>query len=124
MLPTKIYEPLPYSYMLAGLISMVLLPSLLGVVSGALFFLAGALVWIVRSEHRREDDVFAERKNGPVPFWGYELLPFACLLLALTIFVLPFSQLYYPSAAILLVVGVQIWITRNVQRRHRTALLN
>ncbi|WP_290613223.1 hypothetical protein [Arsukibacterium sp. UBA3155] len=124
MLPTKIYEPLPYSYMLAGLISMVLLPSLLGMMSGTLLFMAGALVWIVRSEHRREDDVFAERKKGPVPFWGYELLPFVCLLSALIIFTMPFSQLYYPSAVILLIVGVQLWLTRNLQRRHRRALTN
>ncbi|SNY54589.1 hypothetical protein SAMN06297280_2686 [Arsukibacterium tuosuense] len=124
MLPTTIYEPLPYSYMVAGLVGMMVLPSALGVASGALLFLAGALVWIVRSEHRREDDVFADRKNGPVPFWGYELLPFACLLLALTIFVLPLSQLFYPSAAILLIVGMQLWITRNMQRRHRPALTN
>lgn len=124
MLPTKIYEPLPYSYMLAGIVSMVLVPSLLGVLSGALLFLAGALVWIVRSEHRREDDVFAERKNGPVPFWGYELLPFVCLVSALAIFILPFNHFYYPSAVILLIVGVQLWLTRNMQRRHRPALLN
>lgn len=124
MLPTKIYEPLPYSYMFAGLVSMMLVPSMLGVVSGALLFLAGALVWIVRSEHRREDEVYAERKNGPMPFWSYELLPFACLLSALTIFVLPLSQLYYPSAVILLIVGIQLWVTRNMQRRHRPALLN
>tara|TARA_B100001059_G_scaffold109412_1_gene109294 strand:+ start:51816 stop:52148 length:333 start_codon:yes stop_codon:yes gene_type:complete len=110
--------------MLAGLISMVLLPSLLGMMSGTLLFMAGALVWIVRSEHRREDDVFAERKKGPVPFWGYELLPFVCLLSALIIFTMPFSQLYYPSAVILLIVGVQLWLTRNLQRRHRRALTN
>ncbi|MBV2129435.1 hypothetical protein [Arsukibacterium indicum] len=103
---------------------MILVPSVLGVFSGALLFLAGALVWIVRSEHRREDDVFAERKNGPVPFWGYELLPFVCLVTALTIFILPFNQFYYPSAVILLIVGVQLWLTRNMQRRHRPALLN
>ncbi|MDX1538964.1 hypothetical protein [Arsukibacterium sp.] len=103
---------------------MVLVPSLLGVLSGALLFLAGALVWIVRSEHRREDDVFAERKNGPVPFWGYELLPFVCLVSALAIFILPFNHFYYPSAVILLIVGVQLWLTRNMQRRHRPALLN
>ncbi|KKO48378.1 hypothetical protein VT06_11800 [Arsukibacterium sp. MJ3] len=123
MIPAKIYEPLPYSYMLAGLVSMAFLPSLFGVLSGGLLFMAGALVWIVRSEHRREDNVFAERKNGPLPFWGYELLPFACLLLALTIFMLPFSQFYYPSAVILLVVGLQLWLTRTMQRRHRSALL-
>ncbi|MAA93856.1 MAG: hypothetical protein CML22_08915 [Rheinheimera sp.] len=124
VLPTKIYEPLPYSYMLAGCISMVVIPSLLGLLSGMLLFLAGALVWIVRSEHRREDDVFAERKNGPVPFWVYELLPFVCLLSAVAIFILPFSQFYYPSAFILLIVGIQLWLTRNMQRRHRPALFN
>ncbi|MDX1677766.1 hypothetical protein [Arsukibacterium sp.] len=122
MLPTKIYEPLPYSYMLAGLISMVLIPSVLGLLSGLLLFMAGALVWIVRSEHRREDDVFAERKNGPVPFWLYELLPFGCLVSAMVIFILPLNQFYYPSAVILLIVGVQLWLTRNMQRRHRPAL--
>jgi hypothetical protein len=124
VLPTKIYEPLPYSYMFAGIVSMVLVPSLLGVISGALLFLAGALVWIVRSEHRREDDVFAERKNGPVPFWGYELLPFVCLVGALAIFILPFNHFYYPSAVILLIAGMQLWLTRSMQRRHRPALLN
>tara|TARA_R110002126_G_scaffold16527_27_gene66081 strand:+ start:9590 stop:9982 length:393 start_codon:yes stop_codon:yes gene_type:complete len=124
VLPTKIYEPLPYSYMLAGLVSMLVLPTLLGVVSGGVLFLAGALVWIVRSEHRREDEVFAERKNGPVPFWGYELLPFVCMLTALMIFNLSFNHFYYPSAVILLIVGVQMWLTRSTQRRHRRALLS
>jgi hypothetical protein len=124
MISAKIYEPLPYSYMLAGLVSMAFLPSLFGVLSGGLLFMAGALVWIVRSEHRREDKVFADRKNGPLPFWGYELLPFVCLLLALTIFMLPFNQFYYPSAVILLVVGLQLWLTRTMQRRHRSALLD
>jgi hemerythrin-like metal-binding protein len=44
-----VYKALPYTYVLAGLSTMLLLRSTVAVVSGLIFMAAGAIVWSLRS---------------------------------------------------------------------------
>lgn len=53
-LPNWLYEPLPYLYVLVGIITAYSLDILLGRISGLLLISAGVIVWHLRFQHRRE----------------------------------------------------------------------
>lgn len=120
MLHQRVYEILPYVYMASGVLAMLVLTNLVAVFSGLLLILAGALVWILRSDHRRGDQMYQNSGRGRVPFWLYELQPFIYASGGLLLWQLGNNSYLYPSALILLVVGIQIWIMRATQRKHRT----
>lgn len=131
MLPTRIYEALPYIYMLTGVTTLVQLDGVLPMLSASLFFLAGALVWIARSEHRRTDYSYIQELHqsavGKIDFFMYELKPFLCALVGVLLMLEGRDLWLLPSALILLIVGLQIWGIRFSLRRHfdprmRTAL--
>jgi hemerythrin-like metal-binding protein len=52
--PRWLYNSLFYIYLGVGLLTIALLPSLLGRVSGALLIVAGATVWFLRYQYRHE----------------------------------------------------------------------
>lgn len=52
-IPKPIYEGLPYAYVLLGIISIVHLHNAVGVLGGGTFILTGALVFKMRSDHRK-----------------------------------------------------------------------
>ena len=81
MLPSAIYEPLPFLYLGSGLLLLSLAgqPALL--LAGLAFYLAGSLAWFRRSAHRRPDKSRQPRRRG-WPQWLYESRPFALILLA------------------------------------------
>lgn len=126
MLPEKLYESLPYLYAGAGVATLFLMPGhpMLLSLSGALLFVAGGLVWVVRSEHRRRDLDAHGRFPGLLPFWCYELLPFCYILTALMIFAWSSNPWLYPSAVIFLFIGNQLWFLRGSQRKHKNAGLS
>jgi hypothetical protein len=121
MLPDKLYELLPYCYVGAGVMTVFMMPGhpVLTSLSGSLLILAGGLVWVLRSEHRRMDLNAQGRYPGPLPFWFYELLPFGYILTALMLFAWASSPLLYPSAVIFLIIGNQLWLLRSSQRKHK-----
>lgn len=121
MLPNKLYEMLPFLYVITGILTLFLMPGspVLTTLSGALLFIAGGLVWIARSDHRRMDINNKQRSNGPLPFWCYEFLPFGYILFALLLIVWSSNPMLYPSAVIFLVVGHQLWFLRANQRVHQ-----
>jgi hypothetical protein len=120
MLPEKIYEVLPYTYVGVGISIMLGLDSWLALLSGLLITLAGAVVWILRSNNRRSDIKDAREKYGGVlPFWFYEMLPFSYVMLALVLFVVSSNVYLYPFAMIMMVVGVQVWGLRGSYRKHQ-----
>ena len=51
--PDWIYKPLPYIYMLMGVLIALPLPSVITVGSGVLFFAAGVMVWVNRYRYRK-----------------------------------------------------------------------
>jgi hypothetical protein len=87
--------------------------------SGVLLIVAGALVWILRSDHRRRDLHNESSRHGTLPFWLYELQPFMYVTGGLLLWQTSDNQYFYPSALVLIVVGLQIWLMRNSQRRHQ-----
>lgn len=119
MLPSPIYEALPYGYMAMGTTAVVLTPGYIAAVSGVLLIVAGALVWILRSDHRRGDRQYFQHKGGELPFWFYEMQPFAYVIAGLLCWQLTQNQFLYPSSLILMVVGAQIFVMRNSQRKHQ-----
>jgi|JI7StandDraft_1071085.scaffolds.fasta_scaffold00562_7 ABC-type microcin C transport system permease subunit YejE len=131
MLPTRLYEALPYLYMSVAVIVLLQLDGFFSLLSASLFFLAGALVWIARSEHRRTDYSYIQERRqlsySKFDFFAYELKPFICALVGLLLLLEGRDLWLLPSALILLVVGLQIWGMRFSLRRHfdprmRTAL--
>ena len=110
MIPDKIYEVLPYAYVAVGSAVMLATNAWLLVVCGFLMACAGAVVWVLRSDNRRSDIKAARSKYGGIlPFWCYELLPFIY---------------FYPSAMILLVIGMQLWLLRGSYRKHQRPVLH
>ncbi|MCH8538304.1 MAG: hypothetical protein LAT66_11105 [Alkalimonas sp.] len=121
MLPEKLYESLPYLYAGVGVATLFMMPGhpVLTSLSGALLFVAGGLVWVIRSEHRRRDLDAQARFPGPLPFWCYELLPFGYILTALMLFAWASNPWLFPSAVIFLIIGNQLWLLRSSQRNHK-----
>lgn len=117
MVPQRIYESLPYMYMGLGLAILCSVKNPYAFSSALLFVLAGAVVWVVRSEHRRTRHRLSIQVHGMLPFWCYELLPFSYLTLGLSLLAYSENMLMYPSAVILTVLGLQVWTLRALQRR-------
>jgi hypothetical protein len=124
MLPNRVYEVLPYSYICLGTLSMSLLDNYVAVMSGVILIVAGALVWILRSDHRRRDLNNQSSRHGFLPFWLYELQPFMYVTGGLLLWQTSNNQYFYPSALVLIVVGLQIWLMRNSQRQHQVPQRN
>lgn len=125
MVPDKIYEVLPYAYVVTGSAVMLATNAWLIAVCGFLLVFAGAVIWVLRSDNRRSDIKGARNKYGGVlPFWCYELLPFSYFMLALLLFALSNNIYIYPSAMILLVIGMQLWLLRGSYRKHQRPLMH
>jgi len=120
MLPNRVYEMLPYLYICTGALALSLVDNYLAVLSGLILIVAGAFVWILRSEHRRGDASYHLTQQRSIPFWLYELQPFVYATGGLLIWQLSSNKYLYPSALVLIVVGVQIWLMRNSQRKHKS----
>ncbi len=120
MLPNRVYEVLPYLYISTGAIAMSVLGNYVAVLSGLILIIAGALVWILRSDHRRGDLNHSAIHHGSIPFWLYELQPFVYATGGLLLWQLSSNKYLYPSALVLIVVGMQIWLMRNSQRKHQS----
>lgn len=51
--PDWLYEPLPYLYVLMGLIATIVLDAIVGKISGVLLISAGFVIWNLRFTYRR-----------------------------------------------------------------------
>ena len=120
MIPKPLYESLPYLYMVIGIAVLVALGNYFAMFSGLMLFLAGSLIWILRSDHRRA----SRKQRGPIPYWLYELQPFLYASLGVSLGFYSQNVYFYPSAMILTVAGMQVWYLRSVQRRHRMPVNN
>lgn len=119
MLPSKMYEALPYFYLATAVVVLLNYSDYLAVVCAMLLMIAGAVVWILRSDHRRSDIKGARYKyGGRLPFWFYEMLPFNCVMGALVLFAVSDNMYLYPFAMILLGVGMHLWLLRTSYRKH------
>lgn len=113
--PKTIYEAVPYIYMSGGIAEITYFKGVLGTSSGLLLFLAGALIWVLRSNARRTDPEVS-RKNTEDNEILYELKPFILIALGF-LCVAYFNQLLlYPIAGIVVLIGVYLVLMRSTHR--------
>ena len=107
MLPSAIYEPLPFAYMGSGLLLLGIAdqPGLL--LAGLAFYLAGSLAWFRLGAYRRPDKQQLRQQGWPL--WRYESRPFALILLGLLMLRLaPHPVFVAPALAWCLLGGYQL----------------
>ncbi|HGY5298439.1 TPA: hypothetical protein ACNU26_003822 [Aeromonas salmonicida] len=111
MLPSAIYEPLPFAYMGSGLLLLGVAeqPGLL--LAGLAFYLAGSLAWFRRSAHRRIDKPLPARKQG----WP-ESRPFALILLGLLMLRLATHPIFLVPALVWCLLGGYQLLQRHYSR--------
>ncbi|MGI5309087.1 hypothetical protein [Rheinheimera sp. WS51] len=121
MVPLRLYEALPYGYFITGA-SILQFPKLtsswLGLSAAFLLMAGGATIWVLRSYNRRSDGI-KNKRLGSIPFWLYELLPFIYAACGLSIFAISENSYLYPSAAIFLIVFLQLYFIRSLYRKHK-----
>lgn len=117
MLPKTIYESLPYMYIGGGASEVVYLDSFLANFSGVLLYLAGAMVWVLRSNHRRRDSE-ETRKKATLPETFYEFFPFISIGAGIALYSATDSWMFYPSAILFVAAGLQALALRSIHR-HR-----
>lgn len=118
-LPKALYEALPYVYLILGVVLVVSLQSPIAYASGALFYIAGAAVWVVRSSHRRKNSNQAiENRRGRLVFPEkmYEYLPFAYMGFGIILAAAFDHPIAYLSAAVLTFAGALVWLIRAIYR--------
>jgi len=119
MLPTLLYEMLPIMCLFFGVLLLNMAHELLLLFSAVLFYWAGAITWMMRSEYRRTDD-----QNIIVhtllffPELLYEMLPFINLFIG--IILIRNTQLPYSTIAgtILILWALYCAAKRYVYRSH------
>lgn len=89
MLPSWLYEQLPSVYLLLSAGLLLLAQSPLLWLAATMLFVAGALIWMMRSNYRRTDLVIFPAKHWLQPELIYEAQPFLWLALGLLLLRLP-----------------------------------
>ncbi|WP_051333519.1 hypothetical protein [Aliagarivorans marinus] len=117
MLSKPIYELLPTLYLSVGSGSVLYLDSSLGLAGGALLFLIGALVWVMRSNYRRQDEPQAPQKRLAIPENIYEFYPFILFATAIVLLQTQSHLLAYAVAFICLYRGSHVLFMRHRYRR-------
>ena len=112
MIPERLYETLPYLYVISGSQSVLWLPHWTAALFGVVLIFVGAVVWVIRTDKRRSPYGIKFKEQGALPFWCYELQPFIYLSSGVLLFKYSQSFLIYQSAMIFLVVGLQLWLCR------------
>jgi len=120
MMPKAIYEILPYGYMSAGVAEISYFKTALSTSSGLLFFMAGAFIWILRSNNRRTDPE-AARKIIDTGQSFYELKPFLLIVLGVLSLTWMNYWLVTPLASAFVIFGLYILYLRLSYRGKRVA---
>jgi len=120
MMPKVIYELLPYVCMVGGLAEVTYFKTIMTTGSGLLFYGAGALMWILRSNHRRTDPQ-AGRKlvNDNQSF--YELKPFFLIAIGVLLFTWLNTWMALPLSALTAMLGTYIIVLRSMHRRKKVS---
>ena len=114
MLPSAIYEPLPFAYMGSGLLLLGIAdqPGLL--LAGLAFYLAGSLAWFRRGAYRRPDKQQLRKQGWPL--WLYEIRPFALILLGLLMLRLATHPIFLAPALVWCLLGGYQLLQRHYSR--------
>ena len=118
MLIKPVYELLPYTYIVIGGVSVLLLQQQYAIAAAILVYILGARIYNLRSENRRTD-IKRKRREGFLPDWLYGYMPFLYILSAALLY------RFYPkdSSAIfaicLMTFGTYLLLRRSTYRRHK-----
>jgi|OM-RGC.v1.026816184 nicotinamide riboside transporter PnuC len=123
VLSKPIYESLPYVYFAVGYGLITYQPSFFASFSGSLFFIAGALVWTLRSHFRRTDTKFNRQNQQSISRW-YELKPFIMFLLAIVLMTWVDHNLVMLLAGVLIILATWILFLRVHNRYSKTNLFS
>ncbi|AHE50482.1 hypothetical protein ACW5XX_07850 [Aeromonas mytilicola] len=115
MLPSAIYEPLPFVYLGGGLLLLGFSghPALL--LAGLSLYLAGSLIWFKRGAYRRLDKQRQPHQRD-WPQWVYESRPFALILLGVLMLRLATHPVFLIPALIWCLLGAQQLLLRHQHR--------
>lgn len=113
MLSKPVYESLPYVYLAVGYGLITYQPSFFASISGCLFFIAGALVWSLRSHFRRSDAKMTrhDNENNKAIQW-YELKPFLLFLVAIMVMTWVDGKIVMLLAVVLMLIASWIMFLR------------
>ena len=117
MLPRLLYESLPLLYILAGLFFLVITKQPLLLFAGLLLYTCGTLIWVMRSDNRRTDNMHYTNKHKMTPEWLYELQPFIQIGLVLLLWRQPLA-LWLQLLSLPLVAWALICLQRRSHSRH------
>jgi len=120
MIPKTIYELLPYGYMSAGVAEIGYFKTLLSTGSGLLFFMAGAFVWVLRSNNRRTDPESTRKLSGKTQ-GIYELKPFILIMIGVLLMTWMNYWVVTPLAAVVVMFGIYILFLRLSYRSKRVS---
>ena len=118
MLIKPVYELLPYTYIVIGGVSVLLLQQQYAIAAAILMYLLGARIYNLRSENRRTD-MKRKRREGILPDWLYGYMPFLYILSAVLLY------RFYPKdssalfAICLITFGMYLLLRRSTYRRHK-----
>ena len=117
MLPKPLYEIIPYLYLGGGALGILFLDNAIGWACGGLLYGAGALVWVLRSNHRRRD----RTADFGGQWWRtnslYEFRPFALIAAALILMVSFNHLLVFLAAVALCLLGLYQFGLRHQSRQ-------
>jgi len=120
MIPKVIYEISPYVYMAGGLAEITYFKTLVTTGSGLLFYVAGALIWVLRSNNRRTDpEGMRKLINSNQSF--YELKPFFLIAMGVLLFTWLNTWMALPFAALTIVIGAYLVVVRAVYRNKKVS---
>ena len=119
VLPKRIYESLPYLYILSALGVVALTEGGLVYLFAALLYAGGAMVWVMRSAYRRKTSpVVVRNRRGFVLFPAllYEYLPFLYLAAGVLVLSLVAAPWNLVPGGMLCLAGLLVWMIRAIYR--------
>lgn len=118
MLPKVIYELIPYFYMSAGVAEISYFHTRVSTVLGLVIFLVGTFIWIIRSEHRRQDPKVTRKERG-LNNTLYEAKPFLLILCGVVANTWTTNWAIYPLALCFMLLGIYFVFLRTQHRSRR-----
>ena len=125
MLPALLYEMLPLTYISAGALMISTGQELLVLLSAFLFYCAGSIIWVMRTENRRTDHRIAPaHKQLFLPEWMYELKPFVYMFLGVVLIRFQFHTVWVVLGLLLISWGIICVYRRSRHRHHKLKKIN
>jgi len=116
MIPLLIYEALPTIYTLFGLSLLISSDLPLVLFSANIFYFVGSTIWIMRSAHRRTDNIKALNKRWLWPDLVYEFKPFLQILMGALMLRLPLGGVSI-AAFMLILIAARHLLKRQANRK-------